>query len=576
VLVAEDTACLYGSTISLKKGYIMPETHYRFLRGRILLLLLTALFSQCVLSAQAQRQQMPGRLLANTYVDLGGLFEINTDGSNSVNLTPSTTQGALGRDTTPSVSADGKLIAFASGRNTTSRHIWVMNGDGTSAHALTFDGTLATGDPIRDTYPVISPDGTRIAFISNRYVYTFPSGFPYNGQKVAFNDVYVINVDGTGLHQVTTTEANVGSGGYGSDVLSVVWGPDNHTLALRGLRRVNGTFHAGIFFIQADGTGETNFAVLDSTGQHGALDWSADGRYITTPYGGEAQGAAPYRIFIFDLLNHSTQTILLGASNVETSGPGTIRFSPDSSQIVYLTTPDFTTDRFTFSSLDGSGVRTLDFPLGRGTWMWWQGGSAVPTPATLTLSYNVPPDLLLLYTGQPGVQVVPTLLDAQGNVIVHAVGDWNPSDSRFFTLDANGIATPIRTQDVGPLSLTAANGGITSAATKVMINLPNVQVKLDGPITSNGFNLNARFFFTNPGAGGASNVTLTSVTLDGVSTTDPLPHYIGNLSAGITTGDQVFPFPLSGKPSGTVVLLRVKGTFDWYGSFSATIRVRIP
>jgi len=59
------------------------------------------------------------------------------------------------------------------------------------------------------------------------------------------------------------------------------------------------------------------------------------------------------------------------------------------------------------------------------------------------------------------VQVFPTLYDAQGNVIIRAVGDWSPSDSRYFTMNANGVATPLQTQDLGPLSLTASNGGIT-------------------------------------------------------------------------------------------------------------------
>ena len=549
-----------------------------------------ALSGGLTLSAGAQRQQTPGRLVTTTYVDnVGGLFEFNADDSNPVSLTPYSLQGARGQDGTPSVSGNGAKIAFSSYRNTIGLgdpHIWLMNGDGTNAHALTTGGVLSSGDAIKDRFPVISPDGTKIAFISNRYVYAFPNSFPYNGIKVAFNDVYVINADGTGLHQVTPTQVNTSGGGAsGSVVDSVAWGPDSNRLVYRGYRLVtvnNQTgYHNGVFFINADGSGDTTYTVIDDTGQSPAIDWSPNGRYITTAAGGGVQGSGPYRLYIFDLLGGNSHTLLSGAQNVETGGPGTIRFSPDSSKIVYLTTDNYTLDHPTISNLDGSGMTTLATGLGRFTWLWWQGGAAVPTPAKLTLSYNIPPDLLLLFTGQPGVQVVPTLYDVQGNVIVHAVGTWDPSDSRFFTLDALGIATPIRSQDLGPLSLTASNGGVTSNKAKVMINLPNLQVKLDQVFNYAG-NTQARFYFANPGSGGASNVTVTSVTLDGISPNpsggfSTLPYYVGNVSAGqASTADAIFVFPISGKPSGTPVLLKVKGTYDYYGSFSATLRVTIP
>jgi TolB protein len=67
-------------------------------------------------------------------------------------------------------------------------------------HSNFYDAQVNLGTGVRpvtsgaalDSGPVFSPDGTKIAFASSR------SG---NG------DIYVINVDGSGLRRVTTTNA---------------------------------------------------------------------------------------------------------------------------------------------------------------------------------------------------------------------------------------------------------------------------------------------------------------------------------------------------------------------------------
>ena len=60
--------------------------------------------------------------------------------------------------------------------------IFVMNQNGTNQTAL-------TSDPADDWLPDISPDGTKIAFHSNR---------------AGNNDIRIMNVDGTGLNRLTT------------------------------------------------------------------------------------------------------------------------------------------------------------------------------------------------------------------------------------------------------------------------------------------------------------------------------------------------------------------------------------
>src|SRR5206468_1681822 len=90
-----------------------------------------------------------------------------------------------------------------------------------------------------------------------------------------------------------------------------------------------------------------------------------------------------------------------------------------------------------------------------------------------------------------------------------------------------------------------------------------------------------RIHLENAGAGGASNVIITSMTLDGVSPDtanmfDPVPRYLGNVGAGGTSIGEIVNYMRPNKPSGTTVLLKVKGTFDWYGTFNATLRVQLP
>jgi Tol biopolymer transport system component len=578
----------------------MTRSYGHIARIAIFIAILGALTAHSVRQAVAQSTQMPGRLLANTYPGSGGLFEVNTDDTNLVNLTPNTYNGALNRnDTQPSVSADGKHIAFASYRNSTNgqTHIWIMNSDGTNVHALTFDGYVQTGNganlsptAIIDQYPVISPDGTKIAFVSNRTtaVANFGGSMPYTYDS---HDLYVINTDGTHLHRVTSPAPNnYGGGPFGSVIFSAAWGPDSNRLAVKGTQFVfvNGSasYPSLVFFIQADGTGFTYGANLSSTGEWGAVAWSPNGRYIAVPYGGEAQGAAPFRFYIVDIVSGATRTLFYNspqvASGVNLDGflPGTFRFSPDSTQILFPTTTDYETDHPAIANLDGTGVRVLTTGLGRFTWLWWQGGPAVPTPARLTLTGNVPPDLLLLHAGQPGVAVQATLYDTNGKVIVHAVSDWTPSDVRFFTLDVNGVATPIQTAEYGALSLTADNGGITSNTLEVMIDQPilggyltNVSKYGDGTIRIDGN-------ITNSGPGTAANLVITSLTLDGQPAEPNLygtlpPYFVGDLMPGRAAYQNAL-FPPSSKPSGTTVQLKVTGTYDWGGTFTATLPVVLP
>ena len=99
---------------------------------------------------------------------------MNADGTNAAVLTNDTSAYS----TEPAWSPDGSKIAFITDRDSAFTNIYVMNADGSNQIPLTFQGPGVLDEQI-----AWSPDGTRIAFRTNR-----DGGHP---------DIYVMNADGS-------------------------------------------------------------------------------------------------------------------------------------------------------------------------------------------------------------------------------------------------------------------------------------------------------------------------------------------------------------------------------------------
>jgi Tol biopolymer transport system component len=84
------------------------------------------------------------------------LWKVRMDGTGAVNLTPD----SPANDGFPSFSSDGSWLAFRSGRTGTF-DVFRMGEDGGDVRNL-------TAHPARDIFPVVSPRGDLIAFLSNR------------------------------------------------------------------------------------------------------------------------------------------------------------------------------------------------------------------------------------------------------------------------------------------------------------------------------------------------------------------------------------------------------------------------
>lgn len=198
-------------------------------------------------------------------------------------------------------SPDGTRIAFVSQRSG-SNNIWIMNADGTNQTQLT---------KMKNAYsPVWSPDGTKIAFECS-------------------GDIWTVNTDGTGLTQLTTSPSWEGAPSYSPDGTRIVF----HS-------SVKGALN--IFVMNAYGTDKVQ--LTDHPAIDGAPSWSPDGTKIAF----HSTRSGNDNIWIIDA--YGGEPVQLTA-NKEGTGWNTMppSWSPDGKRIVFnlsLGSPDVAFPQF--------------------------------------------------------------------------------------------------------------------------------------------------------------------------------------------------------------------------------------
>jgi Tol biopolymer transport system component len=185
--------------------------------------------------------------------DLNGsaIYVINADGTGQQRLSPTP-----GFDVTPSWSADGTKIVYArllevpQPNQPPMTDLRVMNVDGTGDDAI-----------LPDTLFSVEPRWS----VSEQLVFMSLMG----GSEL---EIYVMNVDGTDLRQLTSA-ANNGD---------PVWSPDGTRITF-GSDREGGN-KLNIFVMNADGGQQEQLTDFEVPDEAGDTNWSSDGRKIAFEY----------------------------------------------------------------------------------------------------------------------------------------------------------------------------------------------------------------------------------------------------------------------------------------------------
>jgi Tol biopolymer transport system component len=186
-------------------------------------------------------------------------------------------------DTEPRSSPDGQKIAFSratyiekvlgggSIQRIYTQDIYVMNADGSGLREI-------ADDPALDSDPAWSPDGSKIAFVSNRDA-------PVDATYANYYDIYVANADGTG-----EPTRIINQPGNESDPN---WSPDGSKLLYVSTVDTPDFPHSGgdaeIYTMNPDGTGVSR--LTDNTASDSTPDWSPDGKEIAFGSNRDGKGA---------------------------------------------------------------------------------------------------------------------------------------------------------------------------------------------------------------------------------------------------------------------------------------------
>lgn len=201
-------------------------------------------------------------------------------------------------------------IAFTSDRDG-DREIYLMNADGSNPRQIT-DNTHY------DALPVISNDGTKIAFLSDR-------GGSGSGE------MYIMDVDGSNVQQVTSSP---------SSPQFYSWSPDDSKIAYTDPR--SGNYE--IYTIETDGSNRTRLT------NDSALDmdpsWSEDGKIAF-----RSNRSGSQEIHTMDADGSNKQQI--------TTNTGFIpRWSPDGDKIAFTSGRSGNLEIYVMNS-DGTGLRQV-------------------------------------------------------------------------------------------------------------------------------------------------------------------------------------------------------------------------
>ncbi len=260
------------------------------------------------------------------------VYAINGNGAFPVNL-PSNSTAA---DTDPAYSPDGTKIAFASDRDG-DNEIYVAAWDGSGTV------TKLTSNTSDDREPAWSPNGGYIAFRSNR-----------DGN----NDIYKMTATGASQQRLTAN---------GDSEFAPAWSPDGAEIAYQRFGSQN-----DVWKMNSDGQGQTQ---LTTDGANdGAPEYSPNGTQIAFH---SNRGGSDFEIFTMSATGGS-QT----AANQQRRQRRTPDWSPNGGSIAFSSDRDGDHEIYTMTSTGGSQTRRTTLS-GTDISPSWQGDK---TPPATTLA----------------------------------------------------------------------------------------------------------------------------------------------------------------------------------------------
>lgn len=219
----------------------------------------------------------------------------------------------------PVWSPDGTKVAFVSDKDG-NYEIYVVHLDGSGI-------TNLTNHPAFDSRLDWSPDGTRIAFVSDR---------------AEGDEIFVMNADGSNVRQLTDQPWSS---------YSLAWSPDGKRIAYsREARHKDKAIHSQIFVMNADGT--RPIQLTHTKADNVAPAWSPDGARIAFASNRDGEWG-DYQIYVMNS-DGSAQTRLTYSEAWDTAPA----WSPDGKQIAFESPRDENWDIYVMNA-DGSGRARL-------------------------------------------------------------------------------------------------------------------------------------------------------------------------------------------------------------------------
>lgn len=280
------------------------------------------------LAYQTAADPCGGRIAFDTSRDVNDHFEIYSMSADGTGQTRLTNHTAI--DLHPAWSPDGSRIAFQSDRDDLFNgrtDIYVMSADGSNVNRLTTDSGF-------DEAPAWSPDGTRIAFLSTRA----------DRETNNLRQIYVMNADGTGQTQIT----------FGASVQPALsWSPDGSRIAFAAPAGNQPLIQ--IYAVGSTG-GATSLLTTPVLPENDTTPaWSPDGRQVAFSRFRSGSGGSA-EIYVVNTSDGGGLKNLTSAAGDDTAPA----WSPDGSSIAFVTNRGNVNNRDIYLMYpDGSGQVNL-------------------------------------------------------------------------------------------------------------------------------------------------------------------------------------------------------------------------